>query len=58
MKVHDSRRFSGINVIWDSPGAVIEVELDGDATDDAIWARSLRRRVFPRSFLRPTLQVF
>ena len=45
MKVHDSRRFSGINVIWDRPGAVIEVELDGNAADDAIrvWREQARR---------------
>ena len=45
MKVHDSRRFSGINVIWDRPGAVIEVELDVGAADDAIrvWREQARR---------------
>ena len=45
MKVHDSRRFTGINVVWSRPGAVIEVELDGGAADDAIrvWREQARR---------------
>jgi len=45
MKVHDSRRFTGINIALDRPGAVIEVELEGDAADDAIrvWREQARR---------------
>ncbi len=45
MKVHDSRRFTGINLVWDRPGAVIEIALDGGAADDAIrlWRAQARR---------------
>ncbi len=45
MKIHDSRRFTGINVVWDRPGAVIEVVLDGGAADGAIrpWREQARR---------------
>ena len=45
MKVHDSRRFTGINIALDRPGAVIEVELDESAADDAIrlWREQARR---------------
>ena len=44
MKIHDSRRFTGVNIVWDSPGAVIEVVLDGGAADDAIrlWREQAR----------------
>ena len=43
MKIHDSRRFTGINTVSDHPGAVIEVE--GDAVDQAVplWRDQARR---------------
>jgi len=45
MKVHDSRRFTGINIALDHPGAVIEVELDDSAAAEAmrVWREQARR---------------
>lgn len=41
MEIHDSRRLTGPNILWDRPGAVIDVS----ATDDEItaWEANARR---------------
>jgi len=45
MRCLDSRRLTGPNIIWDRPGAVLDVALEGAAADDdiAAWESQVRR---------------
>ena len=45
MELHDSRRLTGANVLWERPGAVIEIGAEGDEREPLIaaWEREARR---------------
>jgi UDP-N-acetylmuramyl tripeptide synthase len=45
MELLDSRRLTGPNVLWASPGAVIDVECSAEQSEDiqTIWQREVRR---------------
>ena len=45
MRCLDSRRLTGPNLLWDRPGAVIDVEFENDNPNEAIetWQRQIRR---------------
>ena len=45
MRCLDSRRLTGPNLLWDRPGAVIDVDFENDDPDEAIdsWQRQIRR---------------
>jgi UDP-N-acetylmuramyl tripeptide synthase len=47
MELEDSRRLTGANILWDHPGAVIDVSLDDEQRVGIVasWTRAVRRRL-------------
>jgi cyanophycin synthetase len=47
MELVDSRRLTGANILWDHPGAVIDVSLDDGQRAGLVasWSRAVRRRL-------------
>lgn len=45
MELIDSRRLTGVNILWDRPGAVIDVAVEDRSRDELIeaWSRAVRR---------------